>query len=71
MQESHLQHLQKEMEKTNPNIKKIHSLMTASFAKRRERIEGLKGRGTVKKIVQQYPGLKNYDQVITSNLIYC
>jgi len=59
MQESHLQHLQKEMEKTNPNIKKIHSLMTASFAKRREWLEGLKGRGTVKKIVQQYPGLKN------------
>lgn len=56
MQESHLQLPQKEMEKTKPNMKNIHSLMTASFEKRREWIEGLKGRGTVKKIVQQYPG---------------
>lgn len=63
-QESHLQQLQKEMKASKPDRKKIEALMVAYFAKRREWIHSLKGKGTVKKILGEYPGFKCYDQEI-------
>ena len=62
-QEGHDAQLKAKMKAHKPDIKKISSLMTLSLAKRKKWIEGLRGKGSVKAIVEEYPGFKNYDQV--------
>ncbi len=63
-QEAHIEQLKKEMKAKKPDLKKIKPLMLASFQKRREWVEGLKGKGSVKKNFEEFPGFKNYEQVI-------
>lgn len=63
-QQSHLEQLKKEMRAKKPDLPKIKPLMMASFPKRREWVESLKGKGSVKKIFEEFPGFKNYEQVI-------
>lgn len=63
-QESHLEQLKREMRAKKTDLRKIKPLMLASFPKRREWVESLKGKGSVKKIFEEFPGLKNYEQVI-------
>jgi len=42
---------------------KIKPLLQVSFPLRREWVESLKGKVTVKKIFEEFPGFKNYEQV--------
>lgn len=63
--EGHDTQLKIEMSAKKPNIKKIKALLTPSLAHRRKFIEKITGKGAVKKILDEYPGFKNYDQVST------
>lgn len=63
--EGHDTQLKNEMSAANPNFKKIKALLTPSLAHRRKFIEKLTGKGAVKKILEEYPGFKNYKQVST------
>lgn len=64
-QEGHDQELVNEMKKAKPDLKKIHSLLTASFSHRRKWINKLQGKRTVKKILEEYPGFNSFPQVMT------
>ena len=61
--EAHDNKLKEEMKMKKTNLKKISALLTASLTHRRKWIETLTGKGAVKKIIQEYPGFKNYNQV--------
>lgn len=64
-EEGHDTQLKKEMAARKADLKKIQCLLTASFKRRRNWIEGLSGKGTVHKILKEYPGFRNYQQVIS------
>ena len=64
-EEGHDTQLKKEMATRKADLKKINCLLTASFKRRRKWIEGLSGKGTVHKILKEYPGFRNYQQVIS------
>ena len=66
-QEGHDHQLIKEMKKAKPDMKKLHSLMTASFPHRRKWIVKQQGKGTVKKILEEYPGFNIYPVVMKIN----
>lgn len=61
--EGHDKKLKEEMRVKKTNLKKINALLTASLAHRRKWIENLTGKGAAKKIIDEYPGFKNYNQV--------
>ena len=61
--EGHDKKLKEEMRVKKTNIKKINALLTASLTHRRKWIENLTGKGAVKKIIDEYPGFKKYNQV--------
>jgi len=61
--EGHDKKLKEEMGAKNANLKKIYALLTASLTHRRKWIGNLTGKGAVKKIIEEYPGFKNYNQV--------
>lgn len=61
--------LKREMMAKRPAISKIKALLTVSFQKRRKWIESLGGKGTVKRILEAYPGFKDYNQVCGSWII--
>ena len=63
--EGHDTQLKIEMSAKKPNIKKIKALLTPSLAHRRKFIEKITGKGAVKKILDEYPGFRKYDQVST------
>ena len=62
-QQSHLEQLRKEMSAKKTDLMEINPLLQVSFPKRRQWVESLKGKGTVKKIFEEFPGFKNYEQV--------
>lgn len=62
-QEGHDAQLKAKMKARIPDIKKISSLLPLSLAKRRKWIEGLRRKGSVKAILEEYPTFKNYEQV--------
>jgi len=62
--EGHDTQLKIEMSAKKPNIKKIKALLTPSLAHRRKFIEKITGKGAVKKILDEYPGFKKYDQLM-------
>ena len=64
-QEGHDTQLKLDMKATKPNLKKISALMKASFAHRRKWIEKQSGKGVVRKVLQEYPGFRRYEQVST------
>ena len=64
-EEGHDSQLKKEMATRKADLKKIQCLLTASFKRRRNWIEGLSGKGTVHKIFKEYPGLRIYQPVIS------
>jgi len=61
--------LKEEMVSSKAHMKQIHCLLTASFKHRWNWIEGLPGKGTVHKILKEYPGFRNYQQVIALQAI--
>lgn len=63
-QQGHDEQLKIEMKAKKPDEKKIKGLLTVSLEKRREWIQSLTGKGTVKKVLEEYPGFKNYNQVM-------
>ena len=63
-EEGHASQLIKEMRKKTPDVKTIHSLLTVSFNHRRKWITKLQGKGTVKRILEEYPGFRSFPQVI-------
>ena len=63
-EEGHASQLIKEMKKKTPDVKTIHSLLTVSFNHRRKWITKLQGKGTVKRILEEYPGFRSFPQVI-------
>ena len=65
-EEGHDSKLKTEMKK-KPDIKTIYSLLKASFNHRRKWISKLQGKGTVK-ILAEYPGFKDWQQVIVFQL---
>ena len=67
--EGHNKKLKEEMRMKKTNLKKINALLTASLAYRRKWIENLTGKGAAKKIIDEYPGFKNYNQV-SKNVVY-
>ena len=64
-EEGHDTQLKKEMATRKTDLKKIQCLLTASFMRRWNWIEGLSGKGTVHKILKEYPGFRNYQKVIS------
>lgn len=62
-QQGHDDQLKIEMKANKPDEKRIKSLLTVSFEKRRKWIQSLSGKGTVKKVLDEYPGFQNYNQV--------
>ena len=62
-QEGHDARLNAEMKANKPDMKKIASLLHLSFAKRMKWIESLRGKGSVKTVLEEYPGFKNYAPV--------
>lgn len=62
-QQGHDEQLKKEMAARKPDDKKIFALLKVSLQTRRKWIDGLAGKGTVKKVLKEYPGFRNYKQV--------
>ena len=67
-EEDHDSKLKTEMKREKPDIKTICSLLKACFSHRRKCICKLQGKGTVKKILEEYPGFKNWQLVIVIQL---
>ena len=66
-EKGHDAQLKKEMAARKPDEKKIYALLKVSLQTRRKWINGLTGKGTVKKVLQEYPGFKQYKQVIANH----
>lgn len=62
-EKGHDAQLKKEMAARKPDEKKIYALLKVSLQTRRKWINGLTGKGAVKKVLQEYPGFKQYKQV--------
>ena len=67
-EEGHDSKLKTEVKREKPDIKTICSLLKVSFSHRRKWICKLQGKGTVKKILEEYPGFKNWQLVIVTQL---
>ncbi|KAJ7394721.1 sterile alpha motif [Desmophyllum pertusum] len=68
-QQGHDEQLKKEMAARKPDDKKIFALLKVSLQTRRKWIDGLAGKGTVKKVLKEYPGFRNYKQVMMENCL--
>ena len=64
-EEGHDDKLKSEMKAKKANLKNISALLKASFSHRRKWINGLTGKGAVKKVLEEYPGFNKYNQVST------
>ena len=64
-EEGHDDKHKSEMKAKKTNLKNISALLKASFSHRRKWINGLTGKGAVKKVLEEYPGFNKYNQVST------
>ena len=65
-EEGHDDKLKSEMKAKKTNLKNISALLKVSFSHRRKWINGLTGKGAVKKVLEEYPGFNKYNQVGTN-----